>query len=139
MYSKEKLLEMLSSEKASTRYDACEELRVSEESSPEIINALVNATQDEESWVAAKAKLALQVDVHHQMAINMGIIEPDKAEENMTIQTEITKNENAVRKHSVFGIASLIVAIIVWIFIIMYRLPFLDVNVTNFFWMVLKL
>jgi tetratricopeptide (TPR) repeat protein len=69
------------------RYDACEELRISLESSPEIINALLNATQDEESWVASSAKLALQADVHHQMAIKMGIVAPDK-EEVVNIQPD---------------------------------------------------
>jgi uncharacterized RDD family membrane protein YckC len=91
MYSKEKLLEMLSSDKASIRYDACEDLRVSEESSPEIINALVNATQDEESWVAVKAKLALQADVHHQLAIKMGIVEPENIDSENTQPDQSTK------------------------------------------------
>jgi hypothetical protein len=76
MYSKEKLLEMLSSEKASTRYDACEWLWVSQESSPEIVTALEKATHDLDKEVAEIAKLALQTDVHHQMAIKIGIVEP---------------------------------------------------------------
>lgn len=78
MYSQEQLLEMLSSDHPSVRYEACEELRVRQESSPEIINALVKAIHDEESWVEESAKLALQADAHHQMAIKLGIITPDK-------------------------------------------------------------
>jgi hypothetical protein len=81
MYSKEKLLEMLSSEKSSTRYEACEWIRVSQESSPEIINALEKASHDLDKEVAERAILALQADVHHQMAIKMGIIEPDTTTE----------------------------------------------------------
>jgi tetratricopeptide (TPR) repeat protein len=81
MYSKEKLLEMLSSEKSSTRYEACEWIRVSQESSPEIINALEKASHDLDKEVAERAILALQADVHHQMAIKIGIIEPDTTSE----------------------------------------------------------
>ena len=69
MYSKEKLLEMLSSEKASTRYDACEWIRVSQESSPEIVTALDKATHDEDKEVAERAAYALQVVVHLRIAI----------------------------------------------------------------------
>jgi len=78
MYSKEKLLQMLSSKKASVRYDACEWIRVNQESSPEIVNALVKATHDSDNEVADRANLALQADIHHKMAIKMGMIEPDK-------------------------------------------------------------
>ena len=77
MYSKEKLLEMLLSEKASTRYDACEWLRVSQESSPEIVIALEKATHDEDKEIAERATYALQADIHHQMAIKMGIVEAE--------------------------------------------------------------
>jgi hypothetical protein len=77
MYSKGKLLQMITSEKASTRYDACEWLRISPESSPAIVYALQNATHDLDPEVAERAKLAMQADVHHQMAIQMGLIPPD--------------------------------------------------------------
>ena len=80
MYSKEKLLEMLSSKKASVRYEACEWIRVSQESSPEIVMALEKATNDLDKEVAERANLALQADIHHQLAIKMGIVEPDKEE-----------------------------------------------------------
>ena len=76
MYSKEKLLEMLSSEKASTRYDACEWFRIRQESSPEIIHALEKASRDPNKDVAERANLALYSDVHHQMAIQIGMIKP---------------------------------------------------------------
>jgi tetratricopeptide (TPR) repeat protein len=76
MYSKEKLLEMLASEKTSIRYEAIEWIRVSQESSPELVRALENATHDVDKEVAERANLALQAEVHHQMAIKMGIIEP---------------------------------------------------------------
>jgi hypothetical protein len=77
MYTKEKLLKMLSSKKASVRYEACEWIRISQESSPEIVSALENATHDPDKEVASRAKLALQADVHHHMAIEMGMLEPD--------------------------------------------------------------
>ncbi len=41
-----KCLAMLKSPKASERYDACEELRVASESSPEVVLALEDATKD---------------------------------------------------------------------------------------------
>ncbi len=79
MYSQEKLLIMLEDSRQSVRYDACEWLRVSQESSPEVVNALEKATHDHDSEVAQRAKLALQADVHHNMAIQMGLIKPDQA------------------------------------------------------------
>jgi tetratricopeptide (TPR) repeat protein len=81
MYTKAKLLEMLASDKSSVRYDACEWIRVSQESSPEIINALVKASHDQDKEVAERANLTLQADIHHQMAIKMGIVELDIATE----------------------------------------------------------
>jgi hypothetical protein len=95
MYSKEKLLEMLSSEKASTRYDACEWIRVSQESSPRIIKALEKATHDEDKEVAESANLALQADIHHQMATKMGIIEPNKIPENNSIHSNIDQSSSS--------------------------------------------
>ncbi len=72
MYLKEKLLQMLTSKKSSVRYEACEWIRVRQESSPEIVTAIEKATYDGDKEVAERAKLALQADVHHQMAIEMG-------------------------------------------------------------------
>ncbi len=71
MYSKEKLLEMLSSDNATIRYSACEWIRISPESYPEYITALQKATQDADAGVASSASLALQADVHRNMAISM--------------------------------------------------------------------
>jgi hypothetical protein len=97
MYSKEKLLEMLSSNKASVREDACEWIRISQESSPEIVTALEKVTHDENIYVAKLANAALSADIHHQMAITMGIIKPDKLEvEN--IQTNLTKELSSTKE-----------------------------------------
>jgi hypothetical protein len=68
----DKTLKMLKSPKADTRYDACEELRVATESSPEVILALEEASQDEDREVAERARLALVSDVHQRMAYKMG-------------------------------------------------------------------
>ncbi|NJD59362.1 MAG: hypothetical protein C3F13_07200 [Anaerolineales bacterium] len=80
MNSKEKLLEMLASDDGTERYGACELLRVSEESSPEIVHALMNALHDRDEDVVGKARAALKADVHHQMAINLGLIKEEKVE-----------------------------------------------------------
>ncbi len=93
MYSKEKLLDMIESSNPSTRYDACEWLRISQESSPEMVYALQKATVDENTEVAARAQLALQADAHHKMAIKMGLIqrpenEPDEAEQQKLDQAQ---------------------------------------------------
>ena len=77
LYNKEKLLEMLKSNKASDRYEACERLRLSKESSPEIVTALDKATNDEDKDIVERAILALSSDVHYHMAVKMGVIEPD--------------------------------------------------------------
>jgi len=58
MYSIEKLLEMIASENSSIRYDACEWLRISQESSPKVINALEKATHDTDLEVAMRAYCA---------------------------------------------------------------------------------
>jgi hypothetical protein len=68
----DKYLNMLKSPKVSVRYDACEELRVATESSPEVIFALEEAAQDEDEYVAERARLALVADVHRPMARKMG-------------------------------------------------------------------
>ena len=68
----DKTLNMLKSQKADTRYDACEELRVASESSPEVILALEEATQDEDEEVAERASKALTSEVHLQMGVKMG-------------------------------------------------------------------
>ena len=78
----DKYLKMLKSPKADTRYDACEELRVATKSSPEIILALEEATQDENDGVAERARQALAAGVHKEMAskimaIKMGINLPN--------------------------------------------------------------
>lgn len=90
MYSNEKLLEMLKSEKSSVRYEACIRLQTVKESSPEIIEALEKATHDEDSNVAERANLALQADVHHTMAIKMRMIESDN------IEVQNTQQENKI-------------------------------------------
>jgi hypothetical protein len=69
----DKTLKMLKSPKADTRYDACEELRLASESSPEVIIALEEATQDENKDVAEMARQALGSDVHQRMGIKTGI------------------------------------------------------------------
>lgn len=50
----------LRSPKAGTRYEACEELRVSSPISPEAVSALVEALNDEDSDVADAARRALE-------------------------------------------------------------------------------
>jgi len=80
MDTTEKLLAMLTDKKASRRYDACEWLRISQTSSPEVIRALQKAALDEDQEVAARAKLALEADVHHRMMVKMRLVEPDEME-----------------------------------------------------------
>ena len=80
MYSTEKLLAMLTDKKASRRYDACEWLRISQTSSPEVIRALQKAALDEDQEVAIRAKLALEAEAHHRMMLKMGLVEPDETE-----------------------------------------------------------
>ena len=112
LYSKEKLLEMLSSKKASVRYEACEWIRVSQESSPRIIKALEKVSRDSDEEVAERATLALQADVHHQMAVKMGMIEPDKTGENEYVLSRDIYDRNTELKHSGLGIASFGISIL---------------------------
>lgn len=106
----DKYLKMLKSPKASVRYDACEELRVVTESSPEIILALIEATQDENKDVAERARQAFSLEVHQQMAFQVGIdlpivevkSEPDIAPEP----------EQPARETNRLAIASLFVGVL---------------------------
>jgi hypothetical protein len=95
MYSEEKLLKMLSSNKTSMRYEACEWLRVRQESSPEIVAALEKATNDADNDVAERAKLALYADVHHQMAMKTEILPSEEIvyENNPSQKGIITRNK----------------------------------------------
>ena len=77
MYSNDELLQMISSDDPTLRYKACSELILSESSSPEIINALTKALHDKDEDVAGRARVALRADIHHQMAIQMGISEAE--------------------------------------------------------------
>jgi hypothetical protein len=74
----EEYLNMLKSEDADARFDACDELCVATESSPEIILALEEAAQDEDREVAERARQALGAEVHSQMALIIGRVPPRK-------------------------------------------------------------
>ena len=93
MYSAQKLLEMITSEKTSTRYDACEWLRVRPDSSPEIIYALQKASSDPDPDVAQRAAYALEADVHHRQAVKMGLAAADSREVEDQRQASITPEE----------------------------------------------
>jgi hypothetical protein len=109
----DKYLSMLKSPKADTRYDACEELRVATESSPEVILALEEAAQDEDESVAERARSALAADVHRQMGIKMGrpwAIPEIKSEEiKSESQTEV-EPEHPIFKAESLAIASLVLS-----------------------------
>ena len=81
MYTEEKLLEMITSKKTNVRYDAVEWIRISQESSPEMVRALEKATHDPDAEIAERAQLALVTDAHHRMAIKMGLIQPDPVDQ----------------------------------------------------------
>jgi hypothetical protein len=99
MSNLEKHLKMLESEKASVRYDACEELRVATESSPEIILALERAQNDKDAHVAERANAAL--NVHLEREQRKGVL----------IDTDVSSSNNADTR-SIFAIVSLIIGII---------------------------
>ena len=96
MYSKEKLLQMLSSRKAHVRLEACEWLRVSQESSPEIIHALEKASRDPDKDVAERANLALKSYVHYQMAIQIGIKKSDANYSEAELSTILKKGAKLI-------------------------------------------
>lgn len=93
MFTKEELLEMLMSDKPPVRYEACEMIRTISESSPEVINALIKSLIDSNGEVAGRARAALNADVHHQMAIKMGIEKPE-----MNISEELGENNQNIIK-----------------------------------------
>ena len=82
---------MIGSDKPSKRYDAVEWMRISQDSSPDMVYALQKATLDGDKEVSDRATLALQADAHHQMMIKMGLIQQDGFEGN-TDGEELTEN-----------------------------------------------
>ena len=88
-----KLLEMLSSNSPQVRYMALEQLRDSKVTSEAIVEALDKATCDENKAIADQAINALQTEVHHNLAIKMGIselnqtIEPTQSKLHQTTAT----------------------------------------------------
>jgi uncharacterized protein YbjQ (UPF0145 family) len=73
----DKYIEMLSSKRAETRFDACEELRVGRETSVEAVRALEKTTRDPEKWVADAALHALEADIHYEIVKQLGLL-PEK-------------------------------------------------------------
>jgi hypothetical protein len=112
-----KYLNMLKSPKADTRYDACEELRLATESSPEIILALIEATQDENEDVAERAKSALNADVHRQMAIKNEIGLPifeTQPEPDVILGPEPSARKNN-RKAIILACSSLLLSVFTFV------------------------
>jgi uncharacterized protein YbjQ (UPF0145 family) len=81
MSNLEKLLQMLESPKPGKRYDACEELRVGKETSPQVVLALEKAMSDADPEVADAARRALDADAHRPTSIAMGRIPPKMHDE----------------------------------------------------------
>lgn len=72
MASLDKLIGQLGSPNADKRYDACEELRVSGESSEAVIDALERAAGDADPDVAERASAALDAEAHRAMRVRLG-------------------------------------------------------------------
>jgi len=83
----QKILQMLDSPKSSIRYDACEELRVANESSEQVILALEKTLGDPDPEVAEAAKKALQAEKHRQMLETLGRPLP-RTDEEMRLEEE---------------------------------------------------
>jgi hypothetical protein len=112
----DKYLNMLKSPKADTRYDACEELRLATESSPEIILALIEATQDENEDVAGRARQALGSDVHQRMGIKTGIEMGSYlpiVEKEVQTETKIEPEPVTLRKLFI-NFLQLVISFILW-------------------------
>lgn len=84
-----RLIEKLGSPKSSTRYEACEELRLAEFSSGAAIDALEKATtSDPDPLVADAAARALEAEVHSRMLAGMGRLSPKAKEKQERLDRE---------------------------------------------------
>ena len=115
MSALDRYLQMLNSPKASTRYDACEELRVANESGEQVILALEKMLHDKDTGVANAAQRALDAEVHQQMLIKLGRpvsrtqAETQRDEEAKVLAAIVMVTTPSVENYSVkeyFGIVS---------------------------------
>ncbi len=67
----EKQINMLHSSNAGTRYEACENLRVAPQITPEAIKALQNTLKDSDSGVVEAAQRALKIQVPPELQLSL--------------------------------------------------------------------
>ncbi len=84
----DKYIQMLSSPKAGLRYDACERLRISKESSVEAVLALLITCEDTDKEVAERAEKALAADIHQEILQRMDRKTPKMQDAARRLQEE---------------------------------------------------
>jgi uncharacterized protein YbjQ (UPF0145 family) len=89
----DKFLQMLNSPNASTRYDACEQLRIANESSEQIVIALEKSLEDKDPDVADAAMRALKAEIHQQILAKLGRATPKTEAEILNEKEAKTKEE----------------------------------------------
>ena len=77
----DKYVHMLESPKASVKFEACEELRVANESSEAAVLALEKVARDPDPTVADAARRALDADVHVEILTRLGRSSPKSEEQ----------------------------------------------------------
>jgi uncharacterized RDD family membrane protein YckC len=80
MLTDNQVVEILSGDDIQAKYAALDQLALSQSSSPTIVQALENASHDEDIGVVVRAIKALQAEAHHRMALEMGLFGPVSAE-----------------------------------------------------------
>ncbi len=88
---------MLDSTKANTRYDACEQLRITSESKEQVVLALEKLVRDKDPDVADAAQRALRAEAHQEVLAKLGRTIPKSNAELLAETLRDRERENEIK------------------------------------------
>ncbi len=105
------LLQMLDSTNANTRYEACEQLRISNVSSEQVVLALEKSLKDKDLDVADAAQRAIRAEAHQQILVKLGRATPKSETELQaeTLRGKARENEIKANEEKKKALASIVI------------------------------